>query len=1050
MAKTEMDMQKAAMKAKSKEATNKVAKAVFGHCAKKMADGGVIQPGYADGVSFLEKAAQPAVTALQGRDAAIAAAERAAVGANTGQPAPVAPVKAPVGLGNGLTADEAQKTYLRLKAQNAAVPVSKEPPTLMERAKAAFGMADGGFADFPRYGAGSPRNPSAFVLGAHMANTGAIPQLASSAAPAAVAGHRTPKAGWAQSYERWGTGSGAHAKSNDARDAALAAGAPSTGMMATGNWQPGRGLGETPTNLGAAGLPGGSNPVPKDGRMVDNMAQFGVQVQPGGWDTARGADIAAQSEWGAGSAAAASTWGAANGAIVPQTGADPSGTEDNVPAMLSEGEAVLPKDTVQAVGKDKIAALIAATHTPVAARGHAKKFGYVDGTEEVKKGMASRFGTGLWDRIKAGSKGFVLGTQNQVPGATPAPAVEAVAPAAAPEPIAKPSYFTPEAKAALSEQNAMDRINRMAHGADQAEGINAANAREAAKKAKQETFFKGQGMPRAAIEGPKPPTFGQTVANVGGKLLRVGAGVAGLMTVAGDAGGGEGDMIRPNDPTNVDARDLRAGTSPTFGVPVSADAKETMAEPGFVRRYLVGDPNTTAQGAAAIRELNDKKTTPERKAQIQAYITGSDGGGQPNPMVKGNIPKVGTDVPNSGSPTPIEDPIAKAQNEFFTKAGVPAADQAKDALQFTTEGRGQYVRGMAGNPVVGWRRGFGGQKVEDPIGQGEPVYKGAGSTLDRQRYQNLGDYGAEGTKVFGRASTPGGKINQFVGAGGAGKVPDSGVDLGIKPGEVEAFVEARRMRHENPTPVYNPRDQAENVFGLTVHRDKAQLQAHQLSTQMSQRERELALENAGAAARYAHEVKLSDHRNQQRTLDTAAAEKRKEETRKLIEDHAGEDKALKADLLTLSQTKEFQGSDGKFYPFSALKQRDRAVALGAMRAARDKWESQRGNFGGKTISLQDLDTTEPSGFVGAMRSFATQPIDSIVHGVVQQTGQPGTARPDIPHSREAAIAQQQDFPAIRQYNSSMRRTPADREAAIKAFVAAGVGTRAEAEHVLSR
>lgn len=63
---------------------------------------------------------------------------------------------------------------------------------------------------------------------------------------------------------------------------------------------------------------------------------------------------------------------------------------------------------------------------------------------------------------------------------------------------------------------------------------------------------------------------------------------------------------------------------------------------------------------------------------------------------------------------------------------------------------------------------------------------------------NLGDYGGDGQAIFGSASKPGGKIDTFTGAGGGtnkatGYAP-KGVTLGIKPGEVEKFIEdGRRM-----------------------------------------------------------------------------------------------------------------------------------------------------------------------------------------------------------------------------------------------------------------
>jgi hypothetical protein len=104
-------------------------------------------------------------------------------------------------------------------------------------------------------------------------------------------------------------------------------------------------------------------------RMQGYNAQLSNQDTGMGSLIGAGARILAAPATGGGSIAA-SMFGFADGGKV-HAGAGPvSGpggpVDDKIPAMLSDGEYVLPADTVKAIGKKKLDRLIAETHTPAA------------------------------------------------------------------------------------------------------------------------------------------------------------------------------------------------------------------------------------------------------------------------------------------------------------------------------------------------------------------------------------------------------------------------------------------------------------------------------------------------------------------------------------------------------------------------------------------------------------------------------------------------------------------------------------------------------------
>ena len=105
-----------------------------------------------------------------------------------------------------------------------------------------------------------------------------------------------------------------------------------------------------------------------------------------------------------------------------------TGTSDSVPAMYSNGEYVLPKDTVDAVGVEKLDAIKDATHTPVhkglhAGKPHMADGGFLDGVRQRISGLISPSAP----LSTAGAAGTTPPIAEPVP-----PAAAAPAPAAAP------------------------------------------------------------------------------------------------------------------------------------------------------------------------------------------------------------------------------------------------------------------------------------------------------------------------------------------------------------------------------------------------------------------------------------------------------------------------------------------------------------------------------------------------------------------------------------------------------------------------------------------
>jgi hypothetical protein len=139
------------------------------------------------------------------------------------------------------------------------------------------------------------------------------------------------------------------------------------------------------------------------------------------------------------------------------------------------------------------------------------------------------------------------------------------------------------------------------------------------------------------------------------------------------------------------------------------------------------------------------------------------------------------------------------QTEFFLGQGIPRA--ALDQPAVPDNMRGQIVRNARPD-------------------QGAAV--------------NLGDYGSNGTTIFGQASKPGGKIDTFTGAGGGtntatGYAP-KGVDFGFKPGEVDAYKQSLNDSADNR--IAQERLGREPVFQPSAETLKTQAQIQGLSKQL--------------------------------------------------------------------------------------------------------------------------------------------------------------------------------------------------------------------------
>lgn len=129
----------------------------------------------------------------------------------------------------------------------------------------------------------------------------------------------------------------------------------------------------------------------------------------------------------------------------------------------------------------------------------------------------------------------------------------------------------------------------------------------------------------------------------------------------------------------------------------------------------------------------------------------------------------------SAAPSPKLGELTPVQQAFLSKAGVSAGEQNAPLAYADTnpDARGDFVR----------------------------------SPQADTKYQNLGDYSSSGTKIFGRASEPGGRINDFVGAGPNAPTSssDNGITFGITPQALAAYRAERAQAASMPQmPAYQP------------------------------------------------------------------------------------------------------------------------------------------------------------------------------------------------------------------------------------------------------
>ena len=318
-------------------------------------------------------------------------------------------------------------------------------------------------------------------------------------------------------------------------------------------------------------------------------------------------------------------------------------------------------------------------------------------------------------------------------------------------------------------------------------------------------------------------------------------------------------------------------------------------------------------------ELNNPRTHPDRQAQIRELMIGKA------PTPASDAPRTKSDFGNPvPTPAAAPAPAAPAAPAGPTPADVNAAGKSGALAEM-----GISVEQQAQPAVPADMRG---QIVRDTRG----ISPGAAV--------NLGSYGVEGQQIFGRSTRPDGKMNDFVGVGNGAKPGgfggSRGVDLGIKPGEVEQF---KRDLSLGPRP-----DALRNPVAYKAWQDSKANQDH--------------IAAQGQASMVKAQADFYKAINDGNKDAAAAAAARAEADAKRVADNAkglGElaasfaaqgyfgdtdPKVAEATLNTIIATKPLKLKDGRTILFKDLSDRERADHVGALLAAAELQLGKKGLF----------------------------------------------------------------------------------------------------------
>lgn len=701
-------------------------------------------------------------------------------------------------------------------------------------------------------------------------------------------------------------------------------------------------------------------------------------------------------------------------------------TDDKVPALLSKGEYVLPADTVEAIGKDKLDQVKAATHKPVLV---AQENGMANGGQRVSFGApltsferrlnhAGDPDTGaatiMTPANTKGAKAPLFGARLANGGSVANPTFRGHV-------NVMPGFTVSLADGGLPDidPNVQQPLPEIDRGVMQTNRAISAQPRVDLNAAKPSAA-----LPQRQVFGKAPPNAGMLAERAAAAPVAVQPAVQPAATAsrslfgraAGAIGDGASKVASVAARTYGTARGLLgvATSAPVAGAALALHSEDAGAgsdvirnADGSVANKTMGSelsPEFSAMDSSAqaglIAERNDPKTDPARVAQIDETIRGR------NPVPA------------------VVDPSAKY--------GAPGTSNAAQSAPSQDDAQGQ-----PGQPALSEdaRRAL----VQNP-----------GDT----EVHALGDYGVPGTQIFGRASTQGGKIDDFVGTGGVGG-PHQGATGTGTPADIAAQRtlagyratldnDAAQRKYEDSVPRFYSSPETEKARaavaslqqkfagmrpGQEGHRATARMLAAQQGAlsalEGTDRER-----NAFAQNQFGRTQELAMHRmslgNQaigygvqaqgnQLTFDAKMAEVGNASHKQIV-DEAQQRLGNSKDRLTnlakadggdpelyqiAGATRQFPGTDGKMHLYQDLDEGARAKADGFIQNQAAKMKARKD--AGLPYSISDSDKNEGTGVLGWARSMIKAPVDSIRFGTTQ-TGSFTTARPNKPVTHEASAA----------------------------------------------
>jgi hypothetical protein len=573
-------------------------------------------------------------------------------------------------------------------------------------------------------------------------------------------------------------------------------------------------------------------------------------------------------------------------------------TEDKIPAMLSAGEYVLPADTVAKLGASNLDAIKDATHTPVK-----------PGNVGAPVAHLAEGGSAVEDLVRMGARPPAPALDAQAAAEAeaaaqaaarrgPVPAVEQRWPAPPPPPEVHPQPTGGGTSAADRIQPRYDyRAAAQAEAARQQQFVRSAQAQLGQAAQDQAAMARHSrpippDVPNARMNGvasPEAVQYAQERAALEGKYAQAAKGAAPATGAPPSASTAAPAASAPA-PGAAPAASAASAPAEAAG-PKTVMGKATQAAkaaPGLVKQgagWVMDKALKAGTVAAGAFALNDSLEQPDASSESAAALGKSlkplapampFGGGAvasfipdlelgdavnrgkkflanyANRLTAGMVPSL-----QPAAPAPASTAAAVPGAPKVTPGTAPAAPAAAPAAPaqrtLADVERDRVVEQEAKLAELGVPRESMNRSPVNVLDRGAYVRGEVGNkTIDRTKYMPLGDYGAPGTQIFGRASTPGGKVNDFVGVGGGKGMTPSGVDFGLKPGEAAAYGQslldsADARREALNAPVYR-------APGISAGHAQAQANVERLAQQMkgaTSRREQMMLGRAMEAAQHA-------------------------------------------------------------------------------------------------------------------------------------------------------------------------------------------------------